>query len=157
MYRALNGDPFFEDQAPADGSLLEQKISKGKFPDRARFMPHIPLRVRSIVRKALNVNPADRFQTAIEMADALSRANLALDWSVEAIPEGGFRWGALRPNQCDLVVELAQRSAAWDVKTFTQNADEPQRAKGKGENWRKGISLNDAHSHLKEVFERLAQ
>jgi serine/threonine protein kinase len=94
MYRALNGDDFYASQIPADLAVLEAKISSGKFPDRKKFMPHVPARLRTLVRKALQVNPADRFQTATEMADALSRVSLALDWSVEPLLLGGFRWRA---------------------------------------------------------------
>jgi serine/threonine protein kinase len=157
MYRALNGDIFFKSQVPADPALLRARISAGKFPDRARFMPHVPLRIRTLVRKALRVTPADRFQTATEMADAFSRVDLTLDWSAEPLLLGGFRWRALRPGQCDLIVELINRGGTWAVETFTEKKGEPRRAKEKSDNWRSGLSLNDAYAHLKDVFERLPQ
>jgi eukaryotic-like serine/threonine-protein kinase len=157
MYRALNGNTFFTSQIPSDPAVLRAKISSGKFPDRKRFMPHVPSRLRTLVRKALQVNPADRFQTATEMADALSRVNLALDWSIEPILLGGFRWRASRLGHCDLVVELTNRGATWDIETFTQKTGGPRRAKEKNENWRTGLSLDDAYAHLKDVFERLLQ
>jgi serine/threonine protein kinase len=157
MYRALNSDPFFTSQVVPDLALLQAQISAGKFPDRNKFMPHVPARMRKLVRKALRVNPAERFQTATDMADALSRVPLTLDWSVEPLPLGGFCWRALRDGQCDLVVELADQGGTWDVETFTHRRGEPRRAKGKSENWRSGLSLNDAHAHLKDVFERLWQ
>jgi serine/threonine protein kinase len=157
MYRALNGDSFFTSQVPPTPALLRAEIAAGKFPDRKRFMPHVPSRIRTLVRKALHLNPADRFQTATEMADALSRVDLVLDWSVEPLALGGFRWRALRVGQCDLVVELADQSGTWDVEVFTERTGEPRRAKGKTENWRSGLSLDDAYVHLKDVFERLLQ
>jgi eukaryotic-like serine/threonine-protein kinase len=157
MYRALNSDPFFTSQVPSTQALFQAQVSAGKFPDRNKFMPHVPSRMRTLVRKALRINPADRFQTATEMADALSRIPLTLDWSVEPLPLGGFRWRALRDAQCDLVVELADQGGTWDVETFTHRKGEPRRAKGKSENWRSGLSLSDAHAHLKDVFERLWQ
>ena len=110
MYRALNGDPFFNSQIPGDDALLRAKISHGKFPDRKRFMPHVPSRICVLVRKALRVNPADRFQAATEMMDALSRVDLPLDWTGEPLPVGGFRWRALRPDRCSLVVEGSRTS-----------------------------------------------
>jgi len=155
MYRALNGNTFFTSQIPGDPALLRAKISSGKFPDRARFMPHVPSRIRTLVRRALRVNPADRFQTATEMADALSRVDLPLDWSVEPLPLGGFRWRAIRLGHCGLIVELVTRCGMWGVETFTEKTGEPRRAKGKSENWRSGLSLDDAYAHLKDVFERL--
>ena len=118
-------------------------------------MPHVPSRLRTLIRKALRVNPDDRFQTATEMADDLSRVDVALDWSVEPLLLGGFRWRAMRPGQCDLVVELKSAAGAWEVETFTENKGEPRRSKGKKENWRSGLSLDDAYAHLEDVFDRL--
>jgi len=86
MYRALNGDDFFKAQLPGDSLTLRNKIASGKIPDRTAFMPHVPSRLRTLVRKALRINPADRFQSATEMADALSRVYVALDWSISVKP-----------------------------------------------------------------------
>jgi hypothetical protein len=91
------------------------------------------------------------------MADDLSRVDLALDWSVEPLLLGGFQWRALRPGQCDLVVELRNATGAWGVETCTEKKGEPRRAKGKKENWRSGLTLDDAYAHLGEVFERLLE
>lgn len=155
LYRALNGDPFFADQIPADLPSLLDKITRGKFPDRQSFMPHVPKRLRTLVRKALLVNPAGRFQTATEMADSFGRVALELDWSVERIPGGGSRWRASRPGHATLVVELTRGANGWTVEVFTEKTGEPRRAKGRGENWRAGLSLSEAHAHLKQVFVRL--
>ena len=154
MYRALNGDNIFTSQIPENPALLREKISSGKLPDRARFMPHVPSRIRTLVRKALRVDPAKRFQSATEMADALSRVDLALGWTVEPLLPG-FRWRAVRLGHADLIVELTNRGGTWSVETFTETRGEARRAKDKGENWRSGLRLDDAYGHLKDVFERL--
>ncbi len=157
LYRALNGDDWFYTQIPPDRNVLMEKIEHGKFPDRNRFMPHVPKRLRTLVRKALHVNPAERFQSATEMANAFGRTSLALDWSVEPMTGGSFRWRASRFGQTDLIVELINQSPTWAVQTFTEKRGEPRRARAKSENWRSGLSLNNAHAHLKGVFERLPQ
>jgi hypothetical protein len=118
-------------------------------------MPHVPRRLRTLARKALRVNPAERFQTATEMADALSRVSLALDWTVQPILPKGFRWRAARLGCADVVVELAEEGGAWDVRTYTEKIGEPRRAKGKNGNLRMGLSVVDAHSHLSDLFEGL--
>ncbi len=155
LYRALNGDPFYEAQIPANSNALERMIEKGRFPDRHRFMPHVPSRLRTLVRKALKVDPADRFQTATAMADALSRVDVGLDWVAEPLPLGGFRWRADRVGQCSLIVELQNHGSSWGVQTFTQTDHEPRRAKCKTDNWKGGLSEGDAYAHLEEVFEKL--
>lgn len=156
MYRAANGDGFYKAQHPGPAVVMT-KIARGKFPDRNRFMPHVPQRIRTLIRKALRVNPDERFQSATEMADALTTVDLALDWSVEPILLGGFRWRAVRPGQCDLVVELRDIGGACSVETCTEKKGEPRRAKNKKDNWRTGLTVNDAYAHLEEVFERLLE
>jgi serine/threonine protein kinase len=154
MYRAINGDSFYKAQNPGPATVMT-KISRGKFPDRNRFMPHVPSRIRTLIRKALRVNPDDRFQTATEMADDLSRVDVVLDWSAEPLLLGGFRWRASRLGQCDLVVELKTSAGAWEIETFTEKKGDPRRNKGKKENWRSGLTLDDAYAHLENVFDRL--
>lgn len=157
MYRALNGEAFFQSQLPSNPVEIRQKICKGKLPDRQLFMPHVPLRLRTLVRKALRVNPSDRYQTATEMADEIGRFNLELDWSTEPLAVGGLRWRATRPGQCDLIVELEARGTAWSVESFTESNGEPRRAKERKLIWRKGLSRDAAFAHLKGVFERLLE
>jgi serine/threonine protein kinase len=156
LYRAVNGDSFYAAQHPGDPALRAQ-ILRGKFPNRKRFMPHVPQRIRTLVRKALKVEPAERFQTATEMADSLSNVHVELDWAVEPIFLGGFRWRVVRPGQCDLVVELRDAGGACDVETCTEKKGEPRRAKDKKHNWRTGLTVSDAYAHLEEVFERLLE
>jgi len=91
------------------------------------------------------------------MEDALGRVDLALDWSVEPLLLGGFRWRAKRPDQCDLVVELRNQGRTWGVEVFTENKNGPRRAKGKKENWRSGLSYDDSLAQLTDVFEALLQ
>jgi len=157
LYRALNGDPFYNAQIPAESSALERKIERGKFPDRDRFMPHVPSRLRTLMRKALRVNPAERFQSATAMADALSRVDVGLDWLTEPLLLGGFRWRADRVGHCSLIVELQNQGLSWDVRAFTQSGNEPRRAKCKKECWKDHLSGRDAFAHLEEVFERLLE
>jgi serine/threonine protein kinase len=156
MYRAVNGDGFYEAQNPGPATMMT-KIARGKFPDRNRFMPHVPQRIRTLIRKALRVNPDERFQTATEMADALTSVDLTLDWSVEPILLGGFRWRAIRLGQCDLVVELRDTGGTCSIETCTEKRGEPRRAKNKKDNWRTGLTVSDAYVHLEEVFERLLE
>ena len=139
---------------PTDQGLFKA-VERGKFPNRGLFMPHVPGRLRTVVRNALRVDPAERFQSATEMADAIGRVRLALDWLTEPLPSGGFRWTARRDGYADIIVELSGHAGGtWNVRTYTEKPGEPRRAKGKSENWRTGVSLDAAHVHLKEVFQR---
>ena len=156
LYRSANGDPQFRNQIPPDQNTLLDRIAHGKFPDRQSFMPHVPKHLRTLIRKALRPDPAARFQTGTEMADALGRVRLVLDWSVQPLVSGGFRWRASRPGHADIVVEMTEHGVGtWDVRTFTEKVGEPKRAKGKAQNWRSRINSKEARAHLTRVFQRL--
>ena len=84
MYRMCNGEPFFNEQKNAiPRALLAQEILSGRFPNRDKFLPHIPRRLKLIIRKALAMNPADRFPTAHDLSLALSQVGNNLDWQYE--------------------------------------------------------------------------
>jgi serine/threonine protein kinase len=157
LYRAVNGDELFQAQIPPR-SVLEERIRKGKFPDRNQFMPHVPKRLRTIIRKAMRVNPAERYQSATDMADALVHVALPLDWLTEPLATGGYRWTAQRLGRASFVVEMTpQAGTTWDVRMFTEMPGEPRRARNRKENWRSKLSRTDALAHLTAVFRRLSE
>lgn len=78
LYRMCNGSAFFDNQKIT--SDFESQIIDGKFPRRDKFLPHVPKRLKTIIRKALSVDPGYRYQTSIELADELGQINSLLDW-----------------------------------------------------------------------------
>lgn len=155
MYQAVNGDPFYSQQfAGKTDNTIQNEIESGKFPDRTRFQPHVPKRLRTVIRKALAVAPVDRFHSAIEMADALASVRLDLDWRMSSTTEEA-EWVAKR-DSTDLLVRLAEQpwDSKWSVAVFTRNSGK-LRAKGKQLYWRDSLRLAEAHKHLKNVFEEL--
>jgi len=153
LYRAVNGDPFYRAQIPTDLQVLAAKIASGRFPDRNAFMPHVPKRVRTIVRNALKVDPADRYQTAREMADALAKVPVPIDWKITTLPSGATEWCIDRPGQPSLAVRLDPSGTGWSVAIQTEGAA-GTRARSR-KDWRSGITRSAAEDHLKKVFESL--
>src|SRR6266853_6265440 len=152
LYRAVNGDPFYRKQLVGKmDHQLKTEIVKGKFPDRSRFLPHVPKRLKTIIRKALVVDPADRFQSAIEMADALAGIRFSHDWVVKPMAEG-MECLAQRPGSPALVVELTEVTPSkWDVYVWTSHGGK-RRAKGKQLFWRDSLTAAQAEKHLRLVF-----
>jgi len=155
LYRAVNGDQMYQAQVVPDQGVMQERIAKGKFPDRRRFMPHVPKRLRTIIRTALCVDATKRYQSATEMTDALNRMPLKTNWTVKPLPGGGTRWRAARAGRAKLIVELTPNGQDWCVETFTKGAE--KRALGKAANWRAALSKSAAAAHLKDVFERLQE
>lgn len=153
LYRAANGDAFYKAQIPADRNVLARKIVSGKFPDRSLFLPHVPKRIRTIIRTSLKVDPAERYQTARELADALAKVRVPNDWRVNTSPVGAIEWRVDRPSQPTLAVKLDRSGIGWSVAIHT---DGPSGIRAKNKNdWRTGITRSEADVHLKKVFQSL--
>lgn len=150
LYRAVNGEPLYR---PQEFYCSEATICNGKFPNRDLFLPHVPRKLKTIIRKALHVDPAQRHQSATELSRELGRVNVGHDWQVVMTPDKDVTWTAQRPGQPDLVVEkrLDQRTKKWVVGVFTHGAA-GQRAKDPGQFYRVGLTDDEADRHLKSVF-----
>jgi len=154
LYRAVNGNPYYEDQVPAPHEL-RAKIIGGKFPNRGLFMPHVPKRLRTVIRRALKLHPTDRYHSATEMSDALAKVEVALDWAVTTSVSGTLTWRATRGDRPDLVVELSSSGVGqWNVSASTVGCA-GVRAKCRGQYCRNGLTREGAEAHLKQVFAEL--
>jgi eukaryotic-like serine/threonine-protein kinase len=156
LYRLVNGNPHYEAQVPAL-SELGSRIVGGRFPNRDSFMPHVPKRLRTAIRKALRVNPAERYHSAAEMSDALAKIKIALDWEVIPSANGSLVWRASRQDRPDLVVRASPCcSGGWSTAVYTSRGQDV-RAKRPDQYKRDGLSRKEADAHLKKVFAELSE
>ena len=94
LYRMCNGNRAFYDQfesfgiGPAfDRAGFREAIRQGRFPDRRKFPAHIPQRLRTVIANCLSVAPADRYQSAIDVANGLAEIDGdTLDWIFDESP-----------------------------------------------------------------------
>jgi serine/threonine protein kinase len=97
LYRMCNGNDSFYEQLKKYGSkanfdrkTFRYDVLNGHFPDRKTFGAHVPTKLRNIVKKCLETNPASRFLSAIDCANALALVDgPTLDWRFSEI--GGTR------------------------------------------------------------------
>jgi serine/threonine protein kinase len=88
LYRMCNGNADYYRQYNAygvganfDRLRFRDDVRNGDFPDRSLFPAHIPQRLRTIIRKCIEVDPADRYGSAIDLANALADVEgPILDW-----------------------------------------------------------------------------
>ncbi|MFC5698896.1 serine/threonine-protein kinase [Pseudomonas sp. GCM10022186] len=88
LYRMCNGNDHFYAQlqkygAPSnfDRDAYRYDVRNGRFPDRSSFLPHIPSTLRNVIKKCLSVDPTQRYQSAIEVANAMAGIDgSCLDW-----------------------------------------------------------------------------
>jgi serine/threonine protein kinase len=84
-YRLLNGITVLKNEYTALGeTLYEENKAKGKIPSRTAYEAFVPSQVRAVINKSLSVNPALRFQSALEMRRKLERLHFPAYWTVDA-------------------------------------------------------------------------
>lgn len=152
LYRAANGDSHFNPQRPADDSELRERTELGKYPDKSKFLPHVPKGIKRVIRAALAIQPGDRYQTPGAFADALGRVEVGLDWSADVAADGSVTWRATRTGQPDLVVILTGSGRRWGFEIYTESA---QRRRFMSDRWESGITRSQAIEKLKPIFDQL--
>lgn len=88
LYRMCSGNAVFYEQFHRFGATplefdrdgFKFAVCNGRFPDRSTFEEHIPERLRRLIKKCLEPNPADRFKAAIEVSNELAQIEDRLDW-----------------------------------------------------------------------------
>lgn len=104
LFRLLNGDAVL----PVYGTQKEylDAIAAGAFPPRDKYRLQIPRALRTIVNRAINTDPARRYQTALAFRRALEAYASAADW-VETPSAVGVVWET-RCAGCVKRVELSR-------------------------------------------------
>lgn len=118
LYRMCVGHIEFERQL-VDHHVKEDDLAtairNGAFPERQRFLAHIPNRLRKIIRKALDLDPVRRFSSVLDMMNSLAVVDEALDWSYQE----GAAWGEGVWSESGMTstkrVALSRTEAGWDV------------------------------------------
>jgi serine/threonine protein kinase len=95
LYRICNGNEAFNAEFSTfvvagvlDRARFREAVLRSQFPDRRSFAPHIPSKLQNIVKKCLQPNPAERYQSAIDVANALASVDgCALDWRLNEMPD----------------------------------------------------------------------
>lgn len=85
LFRLLNGVGTIRDLRNSVGTTKFADLkAKGKVPRKQDYLPFIPLSVAKIITKATKADPADRFQSALEMRRALEAISVAGYWTTDA-------------------------------------------------------------------------
>lgn len=88
-FRLLNGLGTIRDKFNSLGeSEYYQLVQKGKVVQSVDYLPFVPRKLKSVVNKAVHVDPTSRYQSAVEMRRALERLGYPGYWTCD--PSGGF-------------------------------------------------------------------
>ena len=116
LYRMCVGLSSLEDQAQGKtGEELAMLIHEGRFPDRKAFPLHTPLRLVRLIKTALEVDPANRFPTVLDMLIALAQVDQWLDWQCSRDhSDGSWIWELSSGGQLRTVA-LHPTEHGWSV------------------------------------------
>lgn len=111
----------------ADQDKAIEKITTGVFPKK-EFEPHIPKPLRNIINKCLSIAPSDRYQSALDVLNALSAIdNVCLDWRKEDSPTHRV-WSKLQ-ERTKMVLEVDKNTTACELYKLapdgTKRRDKP--------------------------------
>ncbi|MEO0737085.1 MAG: serine/threonine-protein kinase [Cyanobacteria bacterium J06649_12] len=137
IYRMCNGNSIFNEQfsnyfVPVNDSKIfdrnqfAQDLKKGLFPDKKIFPCHIPKKIRNVVRKCLQPNQACRYQSALDIVNAMAEidGNL-LDWQY-TIENGERKWLKDKEGK---ILSLIVCSSGKSIATKTTTSGRTQRIK----------------------------
>lgn len=95
LYRMCNGNEAFyrqlekygpRDAFDRDGFRFD--LHNGRFPDRKTFPAHIPTKLRNIIKRCLEPDPANRYRSALEVSNAMADIEgEILDWCFVETPD----------------------------------------------------------------------
>ena len=88
LYRMCVGNVVFYDQfhrfgtttADFDRDAFKFDVCNGRFPNRAAFEDHIPERLKRLIKRCLEPDPSNRFQSVIDVSNELAQVEEKLDW-----------------------------------------------------------------------------
>lgn len=88
LYRLVNGDSFLPQVDIPQARML---ALSGKYPDRENYREFIPRSLKSIINKAMEVDPDNRYKSSAEFRHALEQVVLDIDWE-ETKLQNGIQW-----------------------------------------------------------------
>jgi len=117
LYRLIT-----DNQYPFGSPLRVDDMLQGKFTPAQQVNPQVPLRLSSVVKTALSVDPGDRFRSALEMVGALSGCRIANGWSHE-IDEGGRQLWRSAVSKGTYLMELAGHGGRQELSVCLRPRD----------------------------------
>jgi len=151
LYRMCNGSNTFKKQLEGLTSEdeLNELIIKGKFPNRDIFLPHIPQKLRNIIRKAISVNPADRYNNLIELLNELSSIEINLDWQYSSKANGTNWHNPLEDKTYD--VTLTESNGSFNIETYKTMNQSGKRTKVTA-HFKSNLTRQRASTELKKIL-----
>lgn len=153
LRRLLDGDAHLNELKAQGVPTIKQAIVDGKFP-AAKFPPHVHDKLRRVARKATNLDPTKRFETAADMRHALEQARPAVSWSVSYPVAGVVIWDGTGVGvewRARMDTDATRRSSFLVEKRISGKSLRQQHAHDKSD-----LNGTDADKHAYDVLGGIA-
>jgi len=125
LYRMCCGDAEFYKQWDMLGSQENfiKSLKNGTFPDREKYLPHIPDKLRKVINKCMHVDKTKRFQSALDVINAIADidSNL-LDWEYTIGSDDIKRWKKTDKKGNLYVLEVSVDGKSTAMKTTSNTS-----------------------------------
>ncbi|WP_339788010.1 serine/threonine-protein kinase [Tissierella sp.] len=85
LYRLCNGNTILKEQLKQlnvdNLDKLKEAVLSEKYPNKDYFLPHIPNKLKKIIKKSLELDIKKRYNNVIQMMNDLSEIDENLDWN----------------------------------------------------------------------------
>lgn len=115
IYRMINGDAYLP--MTIDPMDLMDMIKDGSFPNRNHYRPFVPTAIRTIINRALDLNPDNRYQNAADLRHALEKVSINTSWMPRTIPNG-TEWKCQIGNMEYIAQSLRLGHGCFDFTLF---------------------------------------
>ena len=115
MYRMVNGNKIWEEQVSLHYN--DNDIARGQFPDRKRYLPHVPLRIKKIINKCLEIDVDKRYTNVIDIINDLSVVECTANWQYEIDYKQNDVWRLIEQDKITTIY-LSKNADKYDLKTI---------------------------------------
>ena len=112
LYRLVNGDSFLPPLGVGD---VEALAIAGTFPDRTHYREFVTRPIKTIINRAMHIDPQRRFQSARSMRRSLERIVVEMNWD-ERKTSKGMEWMCSWGEMCYEVTRRKPAKSQWQVE-----------------------------------------
>lgn len=114
LYRMVNGNIIWQEQVALH--FNSDDIAKGHFPERNCYLPHIPLKIRKIINKCLEVDIDKRYSNVIDIINDLSTVECTANWQYEVDKNQNDIWKLVEEDKITTICR-SKNEDKYDLKT----------------------------------------
>ncbi|WP_374303415.1 serine/threonine-protein kinase [Ferrovibrio sp.] len=114
LYRLLHGEAWYSSQ-----TRPRNIVANGGYADTLDWLPHIPKKWRTTIRKMLKDNPTERYQTGQQVLKAIASLPTEKNWTC-TVKSSEITWTRKTPNRSINVIWKIHSARKHEWKAWSQ-------------------------------------